>query len=112
MLLAGGVGVHHAGDADRGPHQGRGVAVAVERDRDHQHDGDDLGLGERVVEEQREQREHDGVRDDQHAEKSREYAETKLVGAVHPGKGGTKVLGVAVVDNLHDRGTVANPETR
>ena len=28
-----------------------------------------------------------------HAEKSREYCETNLVGAVHPGKGGTKILG-------------------
>jgi len=36
-----------------------------------------------------------------HAEKSREYCETKLVGAVHPGKGGTKVLGdVPVFDTV------------
>ncbi|MGE0706890.1 MAG: succinate--CoA ligase subunit alpha [Planctomycetota bacterium] len=36
-----------------------------------------------------------------HAERSREYCETNLVGAVHPGKGGTKVLGdVPVFDTV------------
>ena len=36
-----------------------------------------------------------------HAEQSRAYCETNLVGAVHPGKGGTKVLGdVPVFDTV------------
>jgi succinyl-CoA synthetase alpha subunit len=36
-----------------------------------------------------------------HAEKSREYCDTQLVGAVHPGKGGEKVLGdVPVFDTM------------
>ena len=36
-----------------------------------------------------------------HAEKCREYGETQLVGAVHPGKGGTKILGdVPVFDTV------------
>ncbi len=45
-----------------------------------------------------------------HAEKSREYCETKLVGAVHPGKGGTKVLGdVPVFDTVAEAMAAVSP---
>lgn len=38
-----------------------------------------------------------------HAQACREYGETKLVGAVHPGKGGTKIMGdVPVFDTVAD----------
>jgi succinyl-CoA synthetase alpha subunit len=45
-----------------------------------------------------------------HAEKSREYESTNLVGAVHPGKGGSKVLGdVPVFDTVAEAMEAVQP---
>jgi len=45
-----------------------------------------------------------------HAEKSREYCDTQMVGAVHPGKGGSKILGdVPVFDTVAEAMAAVEP---